>query len=55
MGSHVIARGQDSLEDGDRIRVMGEESAAAASGPPASIGAEQLHRLPTGADSNGTH
>lgn len=55
MGSHIIARGQDSLRDGDRIQVVGEESAAAASAPPASENGQPLNRLPTGANSNGTH
>lgn len=55
MGSHVIARGQESLQDDDRIRVVGEESAAAASAPPAAERGHPMNRLPVGTSSNGTH
>jgi HlyD family secretion protein len=48
VGSHIIARGQETLHDGDRIRVAGEETPAAASAKPVSDGAQHMHRLPEG-------
>ncbi len=54
IGSHVIARGQEDLQDGDRIHVAGEESSPAATAAPADDSAQHMHRLPRGANSNGT-
>ena len=46
VASRVIARGQDGLADGDRIRVVSEESETLVSGVAAGGVHEPLHRLP---------
>ena len=46
VATRVIARGQDGLADGERIRVVSEEGESLASGAAAGGGHEPLHRLP---------
>lgn len=55
IGSHVVARGQENLRDGDRIRVVGEEGAAAVTAtPPSAENEHHMQRLPEGSSSNVT-
>ncbi len=49
IGSRIIARGQESLQDGDRIQVVSEEASSAASVASPPEGAPHMHRLPEGA------
>jgi hypothetical protein len=50
VGNHLIVRGNDGLNDGDRIRVAGEEAPAAAVTPQAAENAQTMQRLPQGGD-----
>jgi RND family efflux transporter MFP subunit len=51
VSSRVIAAGHETLDHGDRIRVVGEERAAAETAGPAHGGSKTLNRLPQ----EGTH
>jgi HlyD family secretion protein len=48
IGSRIIARGQENLQDGDRIHVVSEEATSAASVASPVEGAQHMHRLPEG-------
>jgi HlyD family secretion protein len=50
VGNHLIVRGDDGLNDGDRIRVAGEDTPAAAAAPQAAANTQPMQRLPQGGD-----
>jgi RND family efflux transporter MFP subunit len=55
IGSRIIVRGQENLDDGQRIKVAGEETPAAAVAASSGDGPQAMHRLPPGGDTNGPH
>lgn len=54
VASRIIARGQENLKDGDRIQVVNEEANSAANSALSADGAQHLHRLPEGGNTNDT-